>query len=187
MKLPPLFLRGAMLGVILGTMLACPALAQQAALGGGKVNLLTNGSFESGLTGWEATHFNKRGTAGQDTVEKKDGQASLVIENLAADDSYIRQKVVVKPKTRYRLTGYIKTKDIVGKGAGACFSLTGTFEKTEPIAGTKSWTKVSFEFDSGPASDIMIGPRMGHQASPVLGKAWFDEITLVELGPTRKR
>ena len=181
MKLPPPFLCA-----VLGAMFTCAALAQQPA-GGGKVNLLTNPSFEDGLTGWQVVHFNKRGTAAPDTVEKHDGKSSLVIENAAADDSYVRQQVTVKPKTRYRLTGYIKTKDVVGKGAGACFSLTGTFEKTEPIAGTKSWTKVSFEFDSGPASDIMIGPRLGHQASPVLGKAWFDEITLVELGPTRKR
>ncbi len=93
----------------------------------------------------------------------------------------------MKPKTRYRLNGYIKTKEVVGKGAGATISLEGGFEKTEVIVGTKGWTKVSFEFDSGAVDKIKIGPRLGHYSSQVMGKAWFDDLTLVELGASRKR
>ena len=36
-------------------------------------------------------------------------------------------RIAVKPKTRYRLTGYIKTKDVLVKGTGATLSLEGGF------------------------------------------------------------
>lgn len=159
--------------------------AQEAS--GGRQNLLKNGSFEEGQSGWDFTTHHKRGSATVNEAEKRDGKVSIFIENPAADDCFLKQQVAVKPKTRYRITAYIKTREVVGKGAGATISLEGGFEKTEVITGNKSWTKVSFEFDSGAADSIKIGPRLGHYSSPVMGKAWFDDVTLVELGPSRKR
>src|SRR3954463_5457901 len=101
--------------------LLCPAwaaVAQQPA--GGKPNLLTNASFEEEQKDWAFNCWHKKGTATIDTVEKKDGQASIRIDNATGgDDSFLKQTIAVKPKTRYRLSGYIKTKDVVGKGAGA--------------------------------------------------------------------
>lgn len=171
--------------VILLAAVSHSGFSQQPA--GGKPNLLTNPSFEEGQTGWDFSNWHKRGTITVETTEKRDGTKSVSIENPAADDSFLKQTIAVKPKTRYRISGYIKTKDIVGKGAGATISLEGGFEKTEVITATKSWTKVSFEFDSGAVDKIKIGPRLGHYSSPVMGKAWFDDLTLVELGPSRKR
>jgi hypothetical protein len=161
------------------------ASAQQPS--GGKPNLLTNASFEEDQKGWDFHCWHSQGKATIDTVEKKDGKASIRIDNAAGDDSFLKQTIAVKPKTRYRMSGYIRTKDVVGKGAGATLSLEGGFEKTEVIATTKSWTKVSFEFDSGANSSIKVGPRLGHYSSNVMGTAWFDELSLVELGPARKR
>jgi hypothetical protein len=154
---------------------------------GGRPNLLTNPSFEEGQTGWEFSSFGSRGAITVDTAEKHQGKASIRIENPAGDDSFLKQTVAVKPKTRYRLTGYIKTKDVVVKGSGATLSLEGGFEKTESITGTKSWAKVSFEFDSGALSSLKVGPRLGHHGNMAMGVAWFDELSLVELGPSRKR
>lgn len=154
---------------------------------GGRPNLLANASFEQGQGSWEFKSHHTRGAATLDEAEKRDGKVSVLINNPAADDSFFKQTVTVKPKTRYRLTGYIKTKEVVGKGAGATLSLEGGFEKTEVITGNKGWTKVSFEFDSGAVTTIKVGPRLGHYSSPVMGKAWFDDLTLVELGASRKR
>jgi hypothetical protein len=164
-----------------------PTLAPAQQASGGRPNLLTNPSFEDGQTGWEFSSWNKRGSVSVDTTEKHDGKSSIRIENAAGDDSFLRQAVAVKPKTRYRLSGYIKTQDVVVKGSGAVLSLEGGFEKTESITGKKGWTKVSFEFDSGASETLKVGPRLGHHQSQAMGVAWYDELSLVELGPSRKK
>ncbi len=161
------------------------AFGQQASTA--KPNLLTNAAFEEGQTGWEFHCWHARGTATVDTTEKREGKSSIRIENSAGDDSFLKQAVTVKPKTRYRFTGYIKTKDVVVKGSGATLSLEGGFEKTESITGKKGWTKVEFEFDSGALDRVKVGPRLGHHGSAAMGVAWFDDLSLVELGPSRKR
>ncbi|MBN8420051.1 MAG: hypothetical protein J0L73_14130 [Verrucomicrobia bacterium] len=112
---------------------------------------------------------------------------SIRIDNPAGDDSFLQQTVTVKPKTRYRLTGYLKTKDVVVKSTGANISLAGGFDRTEAFSGKQNWKKVSFEFDTGGMNTIKIGPRLGHYSSMAMGTAWFDDLQLIELGPSRKR
>lgn len=152
-----------------------------------KVNLFTNPSFEDGQTGWSFAAHGKHGTIAVDTVEKHDGKNSIRIDNPAGDDSFLQQTVTVKPKTRYRLTGYIKTKDVVVKGTGASISLAGGFDRTEAFTGKQNWKKVSFEFDTGGMDTIKIGPRLGHYSNMAMGTAWFDDLQLIEIGPSRKR
>jgi hypothetical protein len=175
-----LLLSAATFGVILTL-----AAAQQPTVT--KANLLTNPSFEDGLNGWSFAAHEKRGTIAVDTVEKHDGKNSIRIDNPAGDDSFLQQTVTVKPKTRYRLTGYLKTKDVVVKGTGANISLAGGFERTEAFDGKQNWKKVSFEFDSGALDTIKIGPRLGHYSNMAMGTAWFDDLQLIEVGPSRKR
>ncbi len=152
-----------------------------------KPNLLANFSFEDGQNGWEFSSNGKRGTVAVDTNEKHDGKNSIRIENPAGDDSFLKQTVKVKPKTRYRLTGYIKTKDVVVKGTGATLSLEGGFEHTKSIVGKTNWAKLSFEFDTGALDTVKVGARLGHHSSPAMGTAWFDQLSLVEVGPSQKR
>ncbi|MFC5457689.1 carbohydrate binding domain-containing protein [Prosthecobacter fluviatilis] len=167
-----------------GTLFALAAAQQPTVV---KTNLLSNPSFENGLEGWTLSAYEKRGTVAVDTVEKHDGKSSIRIENPAGDDSFLQQTVTVKPRTRYRLTGYIKTRDVVVKGTGATLSLAGGYEHTEAFSGKQNWKKVSFEFDTGAQDSIKVGPRLGHHSSMAMGTAWFDELQLIELGPSRKR
>lgn len=174
-----------------------------------KSNLLTNGDFKKGMEGWELLSFGKQGTAtvvkpedvlvdglkarpaGQpapDPTDIRDGKPSLKIDNMAPDDTAVKQKVTVKPATRYRLAGWIKAKGVeaknmmVKKPTGACLCLMGAFEKSEDIIRTKGWTYVKYEFSSGTRSEIVVGLRIGFYATPVKGDAWFSDISLVELG-----
>ena len=157
---------------------------------GTRENLLANGSFEKGLDGWNLQAFDKIGTAAPDTVELRDGRPTLRIQSSKGDDTFVTQKVNVKPNTRYRLSGYIKTKDIVPDDrknkAGANLSLSGGFEHPEHIQKTNPWAKVQFEFDSGGKTEITIGPRLGHYSSKVAGTAWFADLELVEIGRARR-
>lgn len=159
------------------------AIAQQPT--GGRTNLLVNPSFENGQEGWEFSSWNKQGVVAIDTDEKREGEACLRIQNPAGDDSFLRQTVTVKPQTRYRLSGVIKTDDVITKSTGATIALEGGFEKTESVTGRKSWKRVEFEFETGPLNQIKVGPRLGHNSSPATGTAWFDDLSLVELGPAR--
>lgn len=154
----------------------------------GRPNVLNNPSFEEAQTSWTFSSWSKTGAVAIDTEVKREGKASVRIENLkGGDDSFLRQTVTVKPKTRYRLTGYIMTKGVEVKGTGATLSLAGGFEKTESITGDQRWKKVTLEFVTGPLDTIEIGPRLGHNSSMAIGVAWFDELELVELGPARDR
>jgi hypothetical protein len=102
------------------------------------LNLLTNGDFKKDLTGWELLSFGHQGQATvltpgqelQDTLKPRapgsaaldpadihDGKPSLKIENISDDDTVLKQKVQVKPATRYRLAGWIKTKSLEWKAA----------------------------------------------------------------------
>jgi len=173
-----------------------------------KTNLLTNGDFKSGMNGWELLSFGKQGqatvvkpedvmvdnlkprAAGQpapDPTEIRDGKPSLKLDNMAPDDSAVKQKVTVKPATRYRLTGWIKTKAVEPKNitakkpTGACLCIMGAFEHSDMVVQTKGWTHISYEFSSGTRSEIVIAARIGFYATPVKGTAWFSDLALVEL------
>lgn len=158
--------------------------AQQS--GSGRVDLLTNSDFENGMQGWEFSAYHKKGTAAVDTEVKRSGNASLRIDNLAADDSHLTQTLKVKPKTRYRFSGYIKTKDVDVKGGKAATLSMGS-ESTTSIKGTNAWKKFDIEFETAALEVIKLGPRLGHNSSMARGTAWFDDLKLIELGPSRVR
>ncbi len=170
------------LALLVSVAIAAPSAAQDNA--GGRSNLLTNPSFADGQAGWETLG---KGVVGIDAAEKREGKPALRIENGVGGDTRLNQTVAVKPQTRYRLSGYIKTRNVVAKGGGASLSLEGGFEHTEAMDGSRSWRKVDFEFESGGASSIKVGPRLGHYHTKAMGVAWFADLSLIELGPSRKR
>jgi hypothetical protein len=166
----------------------CALLSSAVAQSGGRPNLLLNASFESADENWKDGNIDAaRATVTVDETEKHEGKASLRIQNLAGNDTFVLQTVAVKPGFRYKLTGWIKAKDVVSKDKGATIALEGGFEQTESIVRTKGWTKVTFDFDSGAMDKIKIGPRLGHYSTMALGTAWYDDLTLVEMGASRKR
>jgi carbohydrate binding protein with CBM4/9 domain len=155
-----------------------------------KLNLLTNPTFEKGLDGWSA-HANKgKGVVTVDKAELKDGKPTLRIENLGGDDTMVSQMVKVKPLTRYRLSAMVKTRDVVPVDKtgnnGACLMIKGGFEKSEAMQKTKSWRTVIFEFDTGPKTELEVGPRLGFFGGLVTGNAWFAELSMTEQGPAKR-
>jgi hypothetical protein len=173
-------------------------------------NLLSNSDFQQGMTGWELLSFGHQGkatvvtpsnglqdalkpigaqgAAPVDPAEIYNGKPSLRIENISDDDTAVKQKITVKPATRYRLSGWIKTKSVEWKAKGkrgASLCIMGAFESSEPIGKTKGWTHVNYEFSSGTRTELFIGARLGMYASPVKGTAWFSDVTLTEVGPSR--
>ena len=150
-------------------------------------NLLPNGTFEKGEQGWEPHARSKQTKFSIDRTVTREGRSSLRIDHTEADDSYFNQALTLKAGSRYRLSGWIKTKDVVKAeaqrdgDAGACLSVLGGYVHTEFVSGTKDWTYVFKEFSAEEKTELKLGPRFGHYGKLVTGTAWFADISLVEL------
>ena len=190
MRLSPPRTWSALLAAVAGLMMAGSiAFAQE---GTNSKNLIINGTFEKGMEGWTFDPHGKKGTATVDQNEKHLNRPSLRIDNTEPDDSHIKQKVTVEPETRYRLEAYIKTKDVLpakrDSRGGACIDLEGTWQTSQKVSKTHSWTKVSHDIVTGSETEVEIGGRLGFWSDACAGTAWFADFTLVKIGkaPPRK-
>jgi len=185
------------LAVLAGlTLTGSLALAQSGSLTlgqetSGSKNLLVNGDFTKGTEGWTFDPHAKHGVMTLDPNEKHGNNPSVRIENAQDDDSHLKQKVTVEPETRYRLEGYIKTKDARstqrdGKG-GASLDLEGTRQKSLSVNKTKSWTRVSVDIITGAETEVEVGGRLGFWNDGVVGTAWFADLSLVKIGKAPPR
>ncbi len=87
--------------------------------------------------------------------------------------------VKLKRNTRYRLGGWIKTKDVKGSGTMINVHLTG--HRTKAVRGTTDWTEYAIDFDSGNSTQITIHALFGGYGGQT-GTAWFDDLYLQETG-----
>ena len=108
------------------------------------------------------------------------GPALRVTSPSIADAGWLRT-AYVKPNTRYRLSGWIRTKDLdPGTGMGAVISVRGRERiVTPPITGTTAWTRVEVEFTTGRETSIEFVCLFGGWGSSS-GTAWFDDLRLEE-------
>ena len=154
-------------------------------------NLLRNGSFEAEAGDWAGGSW--RGNAKAAAVvpaKAHDGKQAALLQSDLADDACFKQAVRVKPKTKYLFCGWVKTQDVTitdkGATAGANLSVLGGFERSPArLTGTTDWTYLSFVFDSGERTTVEVAARLGHHASLASGRAWFDDLCLIEF-PERK-
>jgi hypothetical protein len=112
------------------------------------------------------------------------GSRSLKISSPALDYAKsVQPTVSVKPMTRYRLRGYIKTSGVTGAVCGANMIVTtyGLWATTPQIFGTNDWQLVEFEFDTGNNTCIRVECHLGDGDNLASGTVWFDDLTLVEL------
>jgi len=151
-------------------------------------NLIKNGSFEEGRSKpsfWETSQWNNFSKFSWDKRISHSGERCVQIESRKnPNDARWIQKVEVKPDTDYLLSGWIKTENVeyskqqVDAAANLC--VYGTWNRTIGVVGSKDWTYVTLEFNSGDKEEIIIGCRLGYWSGVTKGRAWFDDICLVE-------
>ena len=153
----------------------------------GITQFIANGSFEGmdgeNPKGWLPRSW-QRGGGAEFTVEtsgRTGGRSAAISSNKGADASWLTA-VPVKPYSRYKLSGWIKTQDLVpGTSRGALINIHGEEEwRTAEIAGTQDWTKVEVEFDAGPNDALEVSCLFGGWGLAT-GKAWFDDVELTRL------
>ncbi|HNU94870.1 MAG TPA: hypothetical protein PKM31_08600, partial [Bacillota bacterium] len=59
-------------------------------------------------------------------------------------------------------------------------SIVGGWERSASLLNDHDWTYLEVYFDSGDRQEVDVCCRLGFYGSTVVGRAWFDDIRLVE-------
>ncbi len=157
-------------------------------------NLLKDGDFEiqksrfpyyAGAWGMWSSEGYKVKRAELDKKVFMTGTASLHLMNTMNQRVSAGQKFKgMKPNTRYRLSFFLRTRNISGKlGAGAYLTL-GKFQKACPnirISGNTDWHRRTFEIKTPdyitPETPCVVGLWIWNAA----GEAWYDDVSITEI------
>jgi hypothetical protein len=154
---------GALTLVVASIVVLRPALAHDSAP---SANLLPNPSFEAkagdGVKGWRS-----RAWAGEANAQwsigspGQTGQQCVSISSKKGADAAWTATVTVEQNTFYRLSGWIKTKDVRG-ALGALLNIQNMPDaKTAAVSGTRDWTRVSTVFHSTAATELEVNCLFG--------------------------
>ncbi len=150
---------------------------------------IQNPSFEDTdgktVAGWRSQRFGGRGEFAVDTVAHT-GQHSVRIVAREGGDVGWTTVVAVKPYSKYRLSGWIKTDNVqAGRGRGALLNLHNIPNRTQTpaVTGTADWTPVETTFDTNSYDAVQVNCLLGGWGLST-GTAWFDDVKL-ELLETR--
>ncbi|MBI4662751.1 MAG: ThuA domain-containing protein [Verrucomicrobia bacterium] len=149
-------------------------------------NLIQNPSFEEQSggrpSGWRTVTHSGRGDFSSADLGRMGNRSVMISSEQGGDLSWSAQ-VPVRPRTEYRLTGWIKTQG-VGKIGGAHGAMFNIHELQDPIRGaTKAlvgdndWTLVQLNFNSGEMRQVTINCLFGGWGRAA-GTAWFDDVEL---------
>ena len=135
---------------------------------------ITDGSV---VKGWTFDPRSRNATHFYDNVAQE-GTKSLFIKADRFSTGRWTSKVLLKPWSKYRFTGWIKTENLVtqdGKGAG--FRMDGLKVETQGLTGTNDWTQVSYEFETGNNDCALIACVLDVEKM-AKGRAWFDNMKM---------
>jgi hypothetical protein len=116
------------------------------------------------------------------------GGAALKLEtDKGSGDLHVMQNLKkLKPDTKYHLTFFIKTEDVVGTGrfAGAVVNMYTSKNEWFPLCpyvGTVPWAKQGFYFKTNAKTNADGRSYIRLRLLNATGKAWFDDVKLREI------
>jgi putative membrane-bound dehydrogenase-like protein len=134
--------------------------------------------------GWRKVTYSGKAELVAD--EGREGRKSLKISSADGADASWSVTLDVRPQTRYRLSGWVKTRDLAaGSGKGALFNIHELQMESlpRPITGAADWKRLEMEFSSGSHSRLTVNCLFGGWGRSK-GEAWWEDVQLVELaGP----
>jgi alpha-L-arabinofuranosidase len=149
--------------------------------------LLQNPGFEGKLEGWSRTVYGAPSTIEPDDKIVHKGKQSLRISAGEPSDTALGQEVQLRPGRYYRLSGWVRTRQLDPHGA----PVVGTFQVQRPGGngvlasgvnqqGDTDWKQVEVPFEAPPDGRVRIciffvGFGKG------TGTAWFDDLKLEAL------
>ena len=157
------------------------------AAGPSRAGAIPNGSFEqpdgTKPSGWR-THTWRGSPRFAYAEIGHTGKRSVQISSTTGADAGWYIIVPVEPFTIYRLSGWIKTKDLQsGTGRGALFNLHNLQGvKTPAVTGTRDWTCVEVFFETQDQDSVQINCLFGGWGEST-GTAWYDDVRLERISP----
>jgi putative membrane-bound dehydrogenase-like protein len=166
-------------GVILAAV-ADPAAATAKA----PVNLIENPGFDGtalGPWGLRTYMVDRPGTVEISVgAHGRNGGNALKISSAFRADVGAGANIKVKPRTRYRFGGWVRTEKIENKGGqGVMFNIHGG-ASTKGLSGNQDWTELNFEFDSGNQTEVLLHCLFGGYGGAT-GSAYYDDLYLYEI------
>ncbi len=171
------------MAILLGIFLVIAGTAFGQAKAGG--NILPNASFEEieggGPKGWRSANWQARADFALDEDIARSGRRSLRIASTGGADASWQGMAPVRPFAKYRLSGWIRTQNLVpGSSKGALISLQGLDVMTPAVSGTRDWTAVEVVFETGANDAVAVNCLFGGWGRAT-GTAWFDDLALTLL------
>ncbi len=149
-------------------------------------NLIPNSSFEEVAdgrpVGWRASTHSGRGELSVADIGRTGNRSAKISSQEGGDVSWA-VRVPLKPRTDYRLTGWIKTENAqkIGRANGAMFNVHELQDPvrgaTKALTGDNDWTQVSLNFNSSQMTEVTINCLFGGWGRAT-GTAWFDDVEL---------
>ena len=156
------------------------ATGDAASVGG----LIANSGFEAMTgdlpSGWVKSTYNGKG----EFARVEGGRTGFCVQISSSEGADVgwMTTIAVKPRTRYRAAAWIRTRDLKG-ATGALLNLNGHPAKSKAVSGSKDWTRVTMDFDSEARDHVELNCLFGGWGQST-GTAWWDDVTVVELGQT---
>lgn len=150
-------------------------------------NLMPNPDFEAG-EGDQPQAWRPRGYSGQAQLAWVDGGRNggkcLQIQSETGSDYSWYADITVKPNTRYRFSGWVRTAGLqsIRNGMGALFNVHTMGQTVTPaVRGDQDWTRVEVEFETQAGQrSISINCLFGGWGW-ASGTAWYDDVELIEV------
>ena len=150
-------------------------------------NLLRNGDFSNGDdSAWQIRSWkNNKNAAALIADAPSRGDIALQISTGEPDDVRLVQKIAVKKRANYLLTGWIATDGVRivepnGRFGASIGTLNGA-ERTAALLGNNDWQYVATGFYTGESTEIEVCARLGGIASTSVGAARFHDLCLLEV------
>jgi putative membrane-bound dehydrogenase-like protein len=153
----------------------------------GAVNLIANPGFEElkdgQPLGW--TPHTYGGNASFQVVDGgRSGRCAEITSGSGGDTGWL-SVLTLKPHHLYRVTGWVKCKDLKG-ATGALFNLNLIPARSGAVSGTCDWTQETMDFDSAERTQVELNCLFGGWGRST-GTAWYDDLVLVDLGASQGR
>lgn len=161
-----------------------------------KSSVVWDPSFESGINGpifsWRYPTITEGVSIGLDRQEKLSGKQSLRLSFDGKHDPNLETpctEAIVQPDTKYRFSGWIKTKAITSdQGIGfrirALDQATPNVVDTKKVLGTNPWGFVDQTWTSGPdvhrVEVCVTREASDNPDTRISGTAWIDDVNLVQ-------
>jgi putative membrane-bound dehydrogenase-like protein len=150
-------------------------------------NLIPNPSFEQATDGkpanWRTSTHSGRGELTLANTGRTGSHSVKIASTEQGGDISWAVTVPIKPRTDYKLTGWIKTEKVqkLGRANGAMLNVHELQDPvrggTKALAGDNDWTQVQLTFNSGGLNEVTINCLFGGWGRAT-GTAWYDDIEL---------